>query len=223
MLVELSELPRNIKHNMKIMKHIALVGLMISASLQAEPIFNGKDLTGWKGVGHEVIDGKIVCTSDKKEGACNLYTEKQYENFIFDFEFKVPPAGNSGIGIHSTGDGDAAYEAMEIQVLDSSDASYKDIDPIQHHGAIYKLQAAEQGFLKPVGEWNKQTIIVSGPHMFIILNGKLINRANLDELSAKHPEHKGVKRRSGHIVICGHSDPVEFRNLNVEELPATSK
>lgn len=205
------------------MKNIFYSSLLLTllSLLSAEPVFNGKDLTGWQGGGHIVKDGTIIYTSEKKEGGSYLYTEKEYENYIFDFEFKLPPAGNSGIGIHFGGRGDVAYTGMEIQILDNSHPRYKKLEDFQYNGSIYKLQAAERGHLKPVGEWNKQTIIVNGPHVFIILNGVLITRGNLDELEANNPKHQGVKRRKGFICLAGHGSPVAFRNLSVEELPAT--
>ena len=57
----------------------------------AKPVslFNGKDLTGWKDGNYVVEDGAIVC----KGG--NLVTEKQYANYVFEFEFLLPAGGNN--------------------------------------------------------------------------------------------------------------------------------
>lgn len=84
--------------------------------------------------------------------------------------------------------------------------------------SLYYFQAAERGFLKPVGEWNSQRIIVNGPMVEIILNGHTILKANLDELAAKKPEHKGIKRKSGHLAFCGHGDRGAYRNLRIAEI-----
>jgi hypothetical protein len=88
---------------------------------------------------------------------------------------------------------------------------------------LYFLKPAKKGFLKPVGEWNRETITVNGPHVTVVLNGTVINEADLDELARTHPAHQGVKRRSGHITFCGHGDPVQFRNIRIKELPGVKK
>lgn len=197
---------------------LSLSTLSLSA---ADPVslFNGKDLTGWKGSGYEVKDGAIICTPKGK----NLITKKTYSNYIFEFEFKLPPGGNNGIGIHYPGKGDPAYTGMEVQVLDDTHPKYAKLKEYQFHGGLYTLKAAKKGFLKPVGEWNKEIITVNGSKVTVELNGTIINVADLDELAKKYPKHNGVKRRSGHIAFCGHGDPVQFRGMKITELPEGQK
>ena len=67
------------------------------------PIFDGKSLKGWtlvgkKGPGYLVRDGAIVCPGD---GGGNLFTDREYTNFIFQFEFKLTENANNGIGIRA--------------------------------------------------------------------------------------------------------------------------
>src|SRR4249920_154411 len=134
-------------------------GLLMAAP--AEPgytsLFNGKDLSGWKLVGPEgrgyiVEDGLIECP---KDGGGNLFTEKEYANFVLRFEFRSEPAGNNGIGIRAPYEGDAAYQGMEIQILDDQHEQYKGkIRSEQHHGSVYDVIPARTGYLKPAGEWN---------------------------------------------------------------------
>ena len=74
--------------------------LMISFSaFGSKPVslFNGKDLTGWRKANYVVEDAMIVC----KGG--NLVTEKQYSNYVFEFEFLLPSGANNGLGIHYPG------------------------------------------------------------------------------------------------------------------------
>ena len=184
---------------------------------ESEILFNGKDLTGWTGEGYAVKDGVITCS---KKGR-NLRTNKEYTNYILEFEFKLPPGGNNGLGIHYTGHGNPANNGMEVQVLDNTAPKYKNLKPYQFHGGLYFLKAAKKGFLKPVGEWNREKITVNGVHVTVELNGKVINEANLDALAKSHPKHQGVKRRSGYITFCGHGDPVQFKNIRIKELPAS--
>lgn len=196
---------------------VCLLPVALSAAetpAQQVSIFNGKDLTGWTGEGYVVEDGAIVCTPEGR----NLTTERIYSNYALDFEFKLPPAGNNGIGIHYPGTGDAAYTGMEIQVLDNSSEKYKDLKPYQFHGSIYTMVPAKKAPLKPVGEWNSERILVNGNLVQVTVNGELITEGNLDELNKQFPQHEGAKRRSGHIAFCGHGDRVSFRNLKVTEI-----
>lgn len=187
-------------------------------------LFDGKDLKGWKlvgghGPGYVVQDGKIVCPAD---GGGNLFTEKEYGNFVFRFEFLLTAGANNGIGIRAPFEGDAAYKGMEIQILDDGDQVYKGkIRPEQYHGSVYDLIPARTGFRKPVGEWNEEEIIANGRQITVKLNGVIILDANLDmvkepKLLEKHP---GAARASGHIGLLGHGTQVEFRNVRVKELP----
>ena len=190
--------------------------------LTMRSLFNGKDLTGWKGNGYVVEDGAIVC---KPEGDnLNLFTEETFANYVLEFDFLLTPGANNGLGIHYPGTGDGAYTGMEIQILDSTDPKYKDLKDYQFHAGIYTLKAAKQGFLKPIGEWNHEKVTVNGSSVTVELNGTVVLTANLDELSASHPDHVGVKRRAGHIGWMGHGDKVSFKNINILEIaPAANE
>ncbi|MES2921433.1 MAG: DUF1080 domain-containing protein [Verrucomicrobiota bacterium] len=178
-------------------------------------LFNGKDLSGWSGEGYVVEDGAIVCTPEGKV----LMTDQTFSNYIFEFDFKLPPGGNNGLGIHYPGTGDGAYAGMEIQILDNSDPKWKDLKDYQYHGSLYTLAAAKKSGLKPVGEWNHEKVSVTGSGLMVELNGEIILRANLDDLSARHPKHEGAKRRAGHLAWLGHGDRVAFKNIRILETP----
>ncbi len=198
----------------------ALIALMCAPLLAADaltvrPLFNGKDLTGWKGDGYVVEDGSIVCTPKGRA----LMTEQTFANYVLDFEFQLQPGANNGLGIHYPGHGDGAYTGMEIQILEDSHPKYKDLKDYQFHGSLYTLAAAKRGALKPPGEWNQQRVTVMGPLVKVEVNDQLILRANLDDLAEKHPKHEGVKRRAGHIAFLGHGDRVAFRKIHIGELP----
>ncbi|WP_367870492.1 DUF1080 domain-containing protein [Luteolibacter sp. Populi] len=201
------------------MKSIAFLLLPLAASaaepkLQQVSLFNGKDLSGWKGDGYVVEDGAIVCTPK----GSTLATESTYANYALDFEFKLPPAGNNGIGIHYPGTGDAAYAGMEVQVLDNTSDKYKDLKPYQFHGSIYTMVPAKKAPLKPVGEWNVERILVNGDDVQVTVNGEVVTQAKLSKLNEEFPKHEGAKRRAGHIAFCGHGDPVAFRNIKICEI-----
>ena len=195
---------------------LATTLLLATASLGqcAEPVtlFNGKDLTGWTGADYEVKDGVLICSGKV------LRTEKQYSDYVFEFDFLLPKGGNNGIGIHYPGDGRPSGAGMELQILDNSHPKYSKLKESQYHGSLYKLQAAKRGFLKPIGEWNHQKVTVHGSKVIVELNGTRILDADLSELATQNRKHKGVKRRSGHICFCGHGAPVRFKNITILEL-----
>jgi hypothetical protein len=183
-------------------------------------LFDGKTLQGWAGdVEHYAIeDGAVVC-----HGAA-LFTEKDYANFVLRFEFKLPPGGNNGVGIRWPGKGDAAYEGMEIQILDDGHPKYKDLHEYQAHGSIYGVVPAKRGFLKPTGEWNCEEIIADGSHIKVILNGTVIVDADLSKIEKTMDggEHPGLHNAKGRIGWLGHgepADPIAFRNIRIKELP----
>jgi len=187
-------------------------------------LFDGKTLNGWqqvavKGSGYVVENGLLVCPAD---GGGNLFTEKEYGDFTFRFEFRMQDGSNNGVGIRSPLQGDTAYSGMEIQILDDNSAKYKGrLKPTQYHGSIYDLFPAKPGHLKPAGEWNIEEIAARGRQIRVVLNGVTIVEANLDEI--QDPEvlkrHPGVQRTRGHLGFLGHGTRVEFRNIRIRELP----
>ena len=186
------------------------------------PLFNGRDLNGWVGdtVGYVAEEGRIVLYP--KRGSGNLYTEKEYSDFILRFEFKLTPGANNGLGIRAPLQGDAAYVGMELQILDNTAHIYKDLKPYQYHGSIYGVVPAMRGYLRTVGEWNQQEVIANGTRITVKLNGVTIVDADIKEAIEKGTidgrDHPGLKRTKGHIGFLGHGSHVEFRNIRIKEL-----
>jgi hypothetical protein len=188
-----------------------------------ELLFNGKNLDGWIGnkTDYVVEKGVIVIYPDKG-GSGNLFTEKEYANFNFRFEFKLTPGANNGLGIRAPKEGDAAYKGIELQILDNTADKYKDLHEYQYHGSVYGVIPAKRGFLKPVGEWNEQEVIVTGDTIKVILNGEIIVDGNIKvarkggTLDGK--KHPGLKKKKGYIGFLGHGDVVRFRNIKIKEL-----
>lgn len=211
--------------------------LSILESAAWSDLFNGQDLSGWTGdtKGYVVEDGTLVC----KKGGHNLQTEKEYSDFAFQFDFKLEESGNNGIGIRVPAGGHAASAGMEIQILDHNGSRYSGeavmangkkqklswLKPWQYHGSIYGIFPAKTGALKPVGEWNSQTIVAIEDHIMVILNGKVIVDAFLDDITpVSGVDHKGMHNKTGHILLAGHNDRVEFRNLKLADFaPSPTK
>lgn len=187
------------------------------------PLFNGKNLDGWVGNkdSYQVKDG-IIVIEPKGGGGGNLYTEKEYGDFILRFEFQLTPGANNGLGIHAPLEGDAAYVGKELQILDNEAEKYSKLEVYQYHGSVYGVIPAKRGFLKPVGDWNQQEVIVQHPKIKIVLNGEVIMEGDYLEASKNgtldKKEHPGLQRSSGHIGFLGHGDVVRFRNINIKEL-----
>jgi len=188
-----------------------------------ELLFNGRNLDGWIGnkKSYIVEEGNIVIYPEGGGGG-NLYTDKEYADFIFRFEFKLTPGANNGLGIRAPSKGNAAYEGIELQIIDNSADKYTELEPYQYHGSLYGVTPAKRGFLKPVGEWNQQEVQVRGTQLKVILNGHTILETDyqkaIDEGTMDHNDHPGLKRNSGHIGFLGHGDIVRFRNIRIKEL-----
>lgn len=187
------------------------------------PLFNGKNLDGWIGnkQSYQAKEGMIVI-EPQGGGGGNLFTEKEYGNFILRFEFQLTPGANNGLGIHAPFEGDAAYVGKELQILDSEHEKYANLETYQYHGSVYGVMAAKRGYLKPTGEWNQQEVIVEHPKIKIILNGTTILEGDYLEASKggtlDKKDHPGLQRSSGHIGFLGHGDVVRFRNIRIKEL-----
>ncbi|OGD18891.1 MAG: hypothetical protein A2W03_16850 [Candidatus Aminicenantes bacterium RBG_16_63_16] len=186
------------------------------------PLFNGRDLEGWTGdtSGYAAEDGKIVIHPGRGSG--NLYTVKEYADFVLRFEFKLTPAANNGLGIRAPLEGDAAYAGMELQILEDGSPVYWGLKPYQYHGSIYGVVPARRGALKPVGEWNTEEVTVRGRHVTVVVNGVTIVDADIDAAIAGGTvdghDHPGLMRKSGHIGFLGHGSITEFRKIRVKEL-----
>jgi hypothetical protein len=186
-------------------------------------IFNGDNLNGWKATGKmdkwAAEPGLIVC---KGGGGGWLLTEKEYGNFEFRSEYRwTDIGGNSGVALRAPEKGDPAYAGMEIQLIDDENwekaHKFKLMD-WQNTGAIYNVQAPKLQNNKPIGEWNAIKIVANGRKVNVVLNGKELVNANLDDYKDKNDKHPGLLREKGHIGFQSHDGRVEFRYVYIKEL-----
>jgi hypothetical protein len=190
------------------------------------PLFNGKDLTGWKvrAKGNPKVWGvEKGLLYVNGQGGDWLMTEKEYTDFELRLEFKLPKAGNSGVALRCGLKGNPHLEAgMEIQLLDDpwylDEKNYKGLKPTQKTGSIYGIVPPSKDALKPVGEWNAMHITAKGPRISVELNGEKIVDADLRDHKDKAKEHKGMLNTKGHLGLQSHDGRVEFRRLYVKEL-----
>ncbi|WP_291909357.1 family 16 glycoside hydrolase [Chitinophaga sp. CB10] len=186
-------------------------------------LFDGANMHAWTGNTTDYImeDGNLVIYP-KRGGHGNLFTKEEFRDFNFRFEFQLTPGANNGLGIRAPLEGNAAYNGMELQIIDNEADMYKNLHEYQYHGSVYGVIPAKRGFLKPVGEWNYEEVIVKGTRVKVILNGETILDGDIAAASANgtldHKDHPGLKNETGHIGFLGHGDVVRFRNIRVKTL-----
>mgnify|MGYP001175917494 FL=1 len=197
-----------------------LAQIGFAADKEFEPLFNGRDLTGWKGMGGpttnwEVKDGVLSCTG--RRGSHWIATIEEVADFELRLEYNIPPNGNSGVFIRAPEKGAAWVAGMEIQVLDDYGSKWKNLKPAQFTGAIYAVQAPEKRVTKKAGEWQTMRIRCSGTKCDVWINGEHVVKGDLSELSKTHRQ-PGLKRTKGFIGLQNHSSPVQYRNIQVKRL-----
>ncbi|MBX2850350.1 MAG: DUF1080 domain-containing protein [Phycisphaeraceae bacterium] len=187
------------------------------------PLFNGKDLAGWKTEGNWVAeDGLLEIRPVKgkhgwKRYQDYLYTEKQYGNYVLSLEYRLPPKGNSGLHFRIADPGDdwskidPVAQGIECQILDSLG---KPDDKMSHHdhGGIIRTQPASKNMSKPAGEWNKMVLTCDGQTIKVVLNGEGIINIQQDQGAMKDRPLKG------YIALQDHGQQLWFRNIKIKEL-----
>ncbi len=191
-------------------------------------LYNGKDLKGWEVQEGDIsawkADGEML--SCLKKGGGWLRSAKKYSDFVLKLEYRLPPGGNSGVGLRFPDKGNPAFDGIEIQILDDDDPQYKDIIEAQHTGSLYYEAAAKQGAAKPDGEWNSYEITCLGRQVKVVLNGKVINDVDLDKYTTSHgKDHSALADRPeyGRVGMQSHDTRVDFRNIQIKDLTKTLK
>jgi Domain of Unknown Function (DUF1080) len=201
-----------------------------------QSLFNGKTTEGWHNYGKKDISAlwKVEnnCLIMSQKGAGDIATDKEYENFEFELEWKISEGGNSGI-YYLVNENLEKYTkgwntGPEMQVLDDDkhpDAT-KGKDGNHQAGSLYDLIPATNKQLKPVGEWNVAKIIVNKGKVEHWLNGSKVVSYDLDSPEfiavvkaskfSAHPDF--AKFRKGRIVLQDHGDLVWYRNIRIRKL-----
>ena len=203
-----------------------------------EVLFDGTSMHKWTGntTNYVPLDGTIYVTA-QYGGSGNLYTKKEYADFILRFEFQFVQEGvNNGIGIRTPMGVDAAYHGMEIQILDHDAPIYKNLREYQQHGSVYGIIPAKRVKFPPLGTWNVEEIRAVGDRITVTVNGEVILDGDIREAcqghnvapdggkknpyTVDHRNHPGLFNASGHIGLLGHGAGIKFRNIRIKELPA---
>ena len=203
-----------------------------------ELLFDGTNLDQWHGgkANYLPIDGAIYVSANYGADG-NLYTNKKYSDFVFRFEFCfVRPGINNGVGIRTKDGVDAAYDGMEIQILDHDDPIYQGLREYQVHGSVYGIIPAKRIKHKPLGEWNYEEIRAEGDHITVTLNGEVLVDGDIrkacqghnmapeagkpNPYTVDHQSHPGLFNEEGFISFCGHGEGLKLRNIRVLDLKA---
>ncbi len=226
------------------MKRVTLIILLavFSASAfaqkKAKPIFNGKDFTGWhvfnKGPVTDkwkVEDGAMVLA---EKGGGDLVTDKEYESFELELEWKIAEGGNSGVmwGVIEDKKYCCPYlTGPEMQVLDDERHPDAKAGKTGNHkaGSLYDMiPPSTFTAVKPAGQWNlaKMRIDHKANKGTFWLNGVKVvefdlSGPNWDSLVAnsKFKSWEGFGKFSkGKIALQDHGDKVWYKNIKLKEL-----
>jgi hypothetical protein len=157
-----------------------------------------------------------------------LVSEKEYGDFVLEFEWKLGERGNSGVALRSPMAGDPAFDGMELQMADPRYMpTNSPMAPAELSGGLYRAVAPRVQVFKPTA-WNKYQITLKGPRLTVILNGETIQDLNLDEQTRTTKRHDGSdapplkdRPRKGHIgfqELSREGGHVEIRNASIKVL-----
>jgi hypothetical protein len=191
-------------------------------------LFNGKDLTGWKGLvasppkrakmtkeelakAQKVADESMRAHWHIENGALvfdgkgkSLCTAKDYGDFEMYVDWKIKAKGDSGIYLRG---------APQVQIWDIA------LNPVGS-GGLYNNQKNPSKPLKaadkPVGEWNTFYIKMVGERVTIKLNGELVVDNTVLE---NYWERDKPIYATGQIELQNHGNTLYFRSVYLREIP----
>jgi hypothetical protein len=193
---------------------LSVFALMAADDEGLEPIFNGKDLTGWKVPNPNplwsVKDGVLVGNQEDAKGKGNvLETEKSYGDVIVETECRWSEGADSGIFLR-------AGQRWQCQIGVSRSLRVDMTCSLYLPKVAYKAATAKNvdKFLK-VNDWNKIKIEARGPKFKVWLNGELV--LEYESADFNDPGPIGLQIHPGVVM------KVEFRNLKAKELKPEPK
>ena len=213
----------------------ALLASEVTAQPAAEdgfvPLFAGDSLQGWK-----VSDWSNIGTPQNVQGTAwriengVLYglnkrtwitSPGEYIDFVLKLESKIGRGANGGIGLRFPLDGDPAYTAMELQIVDHEVYYGGKSTPAQRTASIYDEIAASPEVTKPPGQWNAWEITAQGSRVTVVLNGQKVIDVDLSrETKARQQKGPALAQRplKGHIGFQNLNGEVTLRNIMIKEL-----
>jgi HEAT repeat protein len=195
------------------------------------PLFNGRDLTGWKGLVENPIarakmspqelaakqaqaDARTKTTWSVRDGTIvfngkgdNLCTVKDYGDFEVVVDWRITKGGDSGIYLRGS---------PQVQIWDPART---DVGAEVGSGGLYNNQTNASKPLvfadNPVGEWNTFRIRMVGDKVTVFLNGITVVDAVTME---NYWDRKQPIFPRGAIELQAHGTDLAFRDIYVREL-----
>ena len=188
----------------------ALAAILLPVPARAdekfEPLFNGKDLAGWKApennIWYLVEDGILRIRSSPDQKGSILWTEKEYENFVMELEFKFI-SGTIDSGVHVKSE-----DQIQIGISGSLKRDMTASPYIPGKG--YPVEAEGVKELLKMDDWNRMRIEVRGMEYTVSLNGKKVMTYQSESGKAKGPIG---------LQLHGNRDmAIDYRNLKLAPL-----
>jgi len=181
-----------------------------------KPMFNGKDLTGWKTTGNWVVEPGGIITLRPRPGETGwkrydayLTTERKYRDFILDLEFKFEKEGNSGVFLRVRDPKSQVDTGFEVQVVDT----YGKKKITAHDcGGVIGTAVPTKNMVKPAGQWNHYTITCIGSHLTVVFNGEKVVDLDLSKSPLKD------RPLEGYIGFQDEAKRIWYRNVRIKEL-----
>jgi hypothetical protein len=198
---------------------------------KSQSLLGDNPATHWRGyrkaelpAGWQLVDGALT----RVGAGGDIITREQYDDFELTLDWKISPAGNSGIFYRVVEDStlNAVYlTGSELQVLDNTGHADGRI-PNTSAGSNFALYAPTRDMTRPVGEWNQVRLLVQGNHVEHWMNGEKVVEYELGSADWKQrvqaSKFKAWPRygsaRSGHIALQDHGDWVAFRNIRIRRI-----
>jgi hypothetical protein len=195
------------------------VSKVLLRPLGTEPIFNGKDLTGWTPVADKksifsVVDGTI----NVKDGGGDLQSEWQGDDFVLQID-AISNGKHLNSGIFYRALPGQYWQGYEVQIRNQWEGDDR-TKPVDYGtGGIYNRQPTRM-VVPSDGEWFTMTLVARGAHMATWVNGYQCTDY-VDKQDDAPTARKGRYLGKGCITIQGH-DPttdLNFKNIRVADLP----
>jgi hypothetical protein len=160
----------------------------------------------------------------------DLVTDKEYENFDLQFEWKISKAGNSGVFIDVQERpelGTTFSTGLEYQLLDDKNMDADYLRNLSHKAAsVFGVIPNNSNSIPNSGEWNQSRILQQNGKLTFWLNGVQTVQVDLKsddwkKLVAASPMHNypefGIAVK-GHIAVQDWTNGVSFRDIKIREL-----
>ncbi|HUR47377.1 MAG TPA: DUF1080 domain-containing protein [Candidatus Saccharimonadales bacterium] len=203
-------------------------------------LFNGKDLSGWKGLlrvdnpfkraklsseetqklqeeananmrEHWKVENGEIVFDGKGRSLCTL---KDYGDFELWVDWKIPPHADSGIYLRGS---------PQVQIWDPYTDKPKNGSEVGSGGLYNNKKNPSKPTKvadKPIGQWNRFRILMVGEKVHVFLNGEQVVNATVLE---NYWDYSKPIFSTGQIELQNHGDKLWFKNIYIRELPRAQK